>query len=853
MAGQADRKIYAFEEEAHKKIEAGLRIGADVAGSTLGPSGKNVLIERKFRTPLVVDDGYTAINSLILEDPLENLGVSSLVDAANKASEYAGDGPQPLDSKVLTPEGFKNMGDIIVGDVICGTEGSNQVIQGVFPKGKKQVYKVKFNNGREMKCCKDHLWTVITAWGVKKIITTQQLIDNGLYYNKGEFKNYKYYVPLDFAEFYSKELPLDPYLVGILIGDGSLSMDDSTEISLGINKEHIIEKIILPEGLSLSVNFDELKNYFRVKIIGKTLTGKTIRDLLKEIGLQGLKSDTKFIPKTYLYNDFQSRLSLLQGLSDTDGHINERGLLEYSTINKNLYLGILELLRGLGKDAFSYLLKRKDGSSYSNKSIYRISELKGYKYGNKIIEIEPIDEIVEMQCIKVSNSDNLYFTDDYILTHNTSTTIVLTRAIYEAGRKLVGTGPMSFGQTPLEIKNAILKAKDEVVSKLRKFSKKVETKEDMKAVALAAYADEKIAETVADMTQKVGENGIIIVEEGWGRETETELLTGMRFAGKLAHGFFANTPEAGLNLEGLPILVTDFDFVNLNDLAALGREVANQGESGLIIVANRFERPAIEQIIRSNIANIQNKVSFKVYLVKTPSFTPGEFEDLAVYLGAVYFSKERGDKILECQVADLGRTSKFNISVAGDGIAIGGNGSKAMIDYRIADLKKKLADEKVKMLKGRIEQRIAALASAIGIIKVASPSEAETENIRLKTRNAVKSVSAAVKEGMVRGGGQALKEIADDLPENNILKDALKVPYEQIQRNAGGKLEILEIYDALKVVRTAIEQACSQAWLLINTSTAIAFRGEPDRKDAAEALAQGIQGIKVGRKAGEYE
>lgn len=505
-----DRKLWATEEEAHQKLSEGLKKGADIVGSTLGACGKNILIERKFRTPIVVDDGYTAINSLILEDELENLGVSSLVDAANKASEYAGDG--------------------------------------------------------------------------------------------------------------------------------------------------------------------------------------------------------------------------------------------------------------------------------------------------------------------------------------TSTTIVLTRAIYEAGRKFVGGG-LSLGKTPLEIKNAILSAKEEVIKHLQKISKKIETKEDIKKVAYAAYADEKMAEIVADLTIKVGDNGILIVEEGWGRETEVELLTGMRFAGKLAHGFFANNPEGGLNLEGLPILVSDFDFVNLNDLFAIVQDVSKNGEGGLVIIANKYERQAIEQTIRSNVFNTQNRSSFKVYLVKTPSFTPGEFEDLAIYLGARYFSKEKGDKIIECKIEELGRASNFKISIAGDGIAIGGNGRKFDIDNRILDLKIKLADEKVKMLKGRVEQRIASLASAIGIIKVASPSEGETENIRLKTRNAVKSAQAAVKEGVVKGGGLALKEISGKLKDDNILKEAIKAPYEIIQRNAGGKLEILDIYDATKIIRTAVEQACSQAWMLINTSTIIAFKTERTNYDGNELIA----------------
>jgi len=151
-----------------------------------------------------------------------------------------------------------------------------------------------------------------------------------------------------------------------------------------------------------------------------------------------------------------------------------------------------------------------------------------------------------------------------------------------------------------------------------------------------------------------------------------------------------------------------------------------------------------------------------------------------------------------------------------------------------------MADEKVKMVKNALQQDIAALASSIGIIKVASPSEAETEHIRLKTRNAVKSCQSAVAEGAVRGGGLALKEISDELEDGNILKEALKAPYEAIQRNAGGKLEIPKnLSDATKVIKTAVEQACSQSLMLINTGTIIAYRTERDRVDAAEIIARG--------------
>jgi len=467
----------------------------------------------------------------------------------------------------------------------------------------------------------------------------------------------------------------------------------------------------------------------------------------------------------------------------------------------------------------------------------------GYTLINNLILEDELENLGVSSLVDAANKASEHAGD------GTSTTIVLTRAIYDEGRKL--TGGMGFGKTPYEIRYDLEKARKEVIEKLNKKAEQVKTKEEIKNVALAAYDNEPLAEIVSEMVEKVGENGIILVEEGWGRETETEVITGMRFAGKLPHALFANTAEEGLNLEDLPMLVSDFDFVNLNDVIPLVKDLSVEGEQGIIIIANRYEKMAIDQVIATNRFNAQNRSPFRIWLIKTPSFTPGEFEDFATFVGARYFSKEKGDKVLESKKEELGRASNFKITKEGDGICLGGQGTKEQVDKRIEDLKTRLKEEKVKLIKSRLEQRIASLASAVGIIKVASPSEAETEHIRLKTKNMVKSCQSAFAEGAVRGAGIALKEISDELEEGNILKEAIKVPYETIQRNAGGKLVIPEnIKDAVKVIRTAVEQACSQALMLINTNVVIGFRTEGDRKDAAEIIAK-VKGSE--KKTRDYE
>lgn len=465
----------------------------------------------------------------------------------------------------------------------------------------------------------------------------------------------------------------------------------------------------------------------------------------------------------------------------------------------------------------------------------------GYTLINNLILDDDLENLAIASLVDAANKASKHAGD------GTSTTIVLTRAIYEAGRKFAGAS-LTGSKSPYQIKKEIMEAKDLIIAELNKNAKKIETQEDIRKVAYAAYSDDAIADVVAEMVFKVGENGIVIVEEGWGRETETELITGMRFAGKLAHNFLSNTIEEGLSLDNASVLVTDFDFVNLNDATALIQDAVKDNQENLVIVANKFERTAIDQVIYTNRVNAQNRSPFRIWLLRTPSFTPSDFEDMAIYLGARYISKEQGDKIIDASLGDLGRASSLKLSKNGDGVILGGAGTKEAVDARIEDLKKKYEDQKVEMVKNRIGQQIASLASAIGIIKVASPSDGETEHIRLKTKNAVKSAQAAIAEGVIEGGGMALKQIAESLSDN-ILTDAIKVPYEVIKRNAGVELNTSNIYDAVKIIRTALEQACSQAWLLINTKTAIAFRTERDEYDGLEKTAEAISGIKVpGRK-----
>ena len=165
---------------------------------------------------------------------------------------------------------------------------------------------------------------------------------------------------------------------------------------------------------------------FRVKITGKVKNGKTIRDHISSLGLNNADSSSKFIPKSYLRSSKESREALFQ-VTNTDGCINERDLFEFSSISRELADDFSELAMSLGKTIYRRLQERSvEDGAYSNTPSYRVGELKGYKYGDKIVGIAKTGKFTEMQCIKVSNPDNLYVTDNFVVTHNTTTATVLS-------------------------------------------------------------------------------------------------------------------------------------------------------------------------------------------------------------------------------------------------------------------------------------------------------------------------------------------------------------------------------------------------------------------------------------------
>jgi phosphate starvation-inducible PhoH-like protein len=364
---------------------------------------------------------------------------------------------QPLHSRVMTPSGWRTMGSLQVGDFVVGSDGKPVEVTGVYPQGVKPVYRVTMTDGSSTLACAEHLWSVRTASDKRRdreprVLQTQEMTDS-----LRCFHQYRYELPLLSApvEFPYRDVPVDPYSLGLLLGDGCISDKTSPSFTTG-DLELVTSLQAGLAGMNLRFNRKSAIDY----VISNPLAGKggskfdvirnPLRQALRGMQLAGTVSATKFIPEKYLYNSAGVRAALLQGLLDTDGGpVTQRGRtcrVQYTTTSERLRDDVLFLVRSLGGVAYwrrREAAGRKPGFangrevSYRNDSFvmdirlpagvepFRLSrkakiyrEHGGGRPVRFIKNIEPAGE-QETQCISVAAPDALYVTDDFILTHNT--------------------------------------------------------------------------------------------------------------------------------------------------------------------------------------------------------------------------------------------------------------------------------------------------------------------------------------------------------------------------------------------------------------------------------------------------
>lgn len=350
---------------------------------------------------------------------------------------------EPLDSLVLTPNGFKKMGDVKVGDKVISGNGKPCNVINVFPQGEKDVYRVCFNDGTSVECCKEHLWKVQTQEDRRmrpsrnKTEQTYRILETQDMFGKLKSARGESVYSVDYVEpvqFYKKELKIPPYVLGALIGDGSLSCGNCAICNPEIDIIQKIEKLC--EGYAKVSSYKSKDGCPRFSLIGRN-----IRKDLRFYGLLEKKSHEKSIPFDYLHSDVEDRIELLRGLCDTDGSVCKNStFVDYSTSSKQLAYDIVYLVRSLGgratiKTGASHY--KKNGEKVECKTRYRITltlngkiipvsskkNLLRYKNNKKVLKkyISKIEfsRKTECQCIMVDDPSHLYVTDDFIVTHNT--------------------------------------------------------------------------------------------------------------------------------------------------------------------------------------------------------------------------------------------------------------------------------------------------------------------------------------------------------------------------------------------------------------------------------------------------
>lgn len=358
---------------------------------------------------------------------------------------------QPLDTLIWTPNGAKKMGDLKVGDKILGVNSDIQTVTGIFPQGEIDCYKVTFTDGTSTECSKDHLWTVHLEKGGERVLTIKEMEEKGLrripkkgFYGSGQHKSYglwRFALPIleKPIEFNSRKVSIDPYTLGVLLGDGCFSNGSVTIANPEID---IINGIVLPKGMKKTLK-KQISKAIEICLV-TTEYYNPLKRALKFYGLLGKHSYEKFIPKEYLINDIQTRIEILRGLMDTDGTVSKHGAVSFEVTSLQLVKDVKFLATSLGCKCYNIRTKKSYIGKVRHRDCYRLSitipkGLNVFKHCKQKIERSSLKERryltrkffkkieyvgkKQMQCISVSNENNLYLCDDFIPTHNTISTI----------------------------------------------------------------------------------------------------------------------------------------------------------------------------------------------------------------------------------------------------------------------------------------------------------------------------------------------------------------------------------------------------------------------------------------------
>ena len=443
----------------------------------------------------------------------------------------------------------------------------------------------------------------------------------------------------------------------------------------------------------------------------------------------------------------------------------------------------------------------------------------------------------------------------------TTTAILLAQGIVKEGCKYV-----TAGMNPMDVKRGIEAAVEQVKEKLISSAKKVKDSDEIAQVGtISANGDKEIGDMISRAMQKVGNEGVITVEEAKGIETELEVVEGMQFdRGYLSPYFITNADKMTTELDNPLILLHEKKLTNLQPMVPLLESVVQAGRT-LMIISEDVEGEALATLVVNKLRG-----GLKVAAVKAPGFgdrRKAMLEDIAILTGGQVISEDLGIKLENVKIKDLGSAKKVKIDKENTTI-VSGSGKKSDIEARCAQIKQQVEETTSDYDKEKLQERLAKLAGGVAVVKVGGATEVEVKEKKDRVEDALNATRAAVEEGIVVGGGCALLYASQDLDKVKIkgddqksgveiVKKALQSPIRQITNNAGvdgsvvvGKLLEMNkpsygydaqteqyvdmfkegIIDPVKVVRTALQNAASIAGLLVTTEAMVADK--PDEKDS---------------------
>jgi phosphate starvation-inducible protein PhoH and related proteins len=394
---------------------------------------------------------YDALHDMVDPDSIPRLTAAGTIEIAPLA--YMRGRAQPADTPVLTPDGYRPIGDLAVGDLVVGSSGEPVPVLGVYPQGEKDIYRVTAQDGASTLCSGDHLWAVATRDDQRRgkplrVLTTREMIGSlrASHYHRYELPLLS--APVCFPE---RTVPMDPYALGLLLGDGCLTGSTTPSFATGDPELAVALERLLP-GVEVRHKAGPDYTLNRIATPGQVITIENpVTGVARQLGLSGSRSETKFVPTLYLHNSADVRLGVLQGLLDTDGgpvlQQARTCRIQYTTTSPQLRDDVLFLVRSLGGIAYSRVrpaLGRKPGLAngrpvYHRNDAYIIgirlpAGIQPFRLGRKlsrylaeggggkpkrfIESIEPAGT-AEAVCIAVAAADSLYTTEDFLLTHNT--------------------------------------------------------------------------------------------------------------------------------------------------------------------------------------------------------------------------------------------------------------------------------------------------------------------------------------------------------------------------------------------------------------------------------------------------